>query len=109
MVITEEHISLIKQIRQNTLDESKYLDKIPADIYSAFFDNTYTNSQYNSIRILLEFVFGKSFAEHEISWLLYEFKPSDEPQIWLADGTEIVLKSDDDYYAYLRKNYDYSI
>jgi hypothetical protein len=38
----------------------------------------------------------------EVVWFLYEWKPGNkEPQIFLADGTKIVLETEEQYYKYL--------
>lgn len=98
----EELITMLKEVRKLRQEADEYLDKLPNDLSLYVMDNTYTTAVSMIGDKSLKMIFGD--MNEDISWFLYEFTPKEEPQLWLADGTPITLKSDEDYYEYLRKH-----
>lgn len=99
--MNEEQIELLKAVRALRIEADEYIDKLPHDLAFILIDNGYANAVSMIGDKTLKMIFGDMYEE--ISWFLYEFKPKDTPQIWLADKTPIIINSDEDYYEYLRK------
>lgn len=98
--MNEELIKVLQEVRKLRIEADAYLDSLPSDLSPYVMDNTYVNAVSMIGDKLLKRLFGTMYED--VSWFLYEFKPRETPQIWLADGTPITLNSDDDYYNYLR-------
>jgi hypothetical protein len=96
----EKLISVLKEVRSLHREANNYLDKVPNDLQMYIMDNTYSNAISIINDRLLHALFGNMYED--VSWFLFEFKPKDTPQIWLADNTPITLTCDEDYYQYLR-------
>jgi hypothetical protein len=80
----------------------QYLDSIPPDINSVFFDNAYVNNLAMQRDVLIEELFG-DMAE-DVFWFLYEFEAgkSPGPHLILADGIKYTFVTDESYYEYLK-------
>jgi hypothetical protein len=51
--------------------QNAWVDKLPYDISSAFFDNEYVNSLILSKEILLDNLFEDQFLRYDIDYILY--------------------------------------
>lgn len=97
----KELIAIVKQLRceQNVQDE--WLNSLPNDLHSAFFDNAYVNSICIQRDVLIEAAFGN--CKEDVFWFLYEFNicKTTGPHIITQDGTEYTFNTDEDFYKYL--------
>lgn len=95
-------IDVVRKIKEHDVVMHNYIDTIPDDIGSAFFDNTYTNAQSLQRDILIEALFGDMHTD--VEWFLYEFTAgrTPGPHCVLEDGTEFTYNTNEDYYEYLR-------
>ena len=92
-------LELLKQLRTLQKEEDAYIVSLPSDIVAAFYDNGYTNALQKANLLLMAAAFG-DLAE-DASYFLWEWKPG--YRITEADGTEWVLKSEEDYFVYFKK------
>lgn len=100
----EKLISLFKQIRKLDIEANNFLDTVPACLRDSIFENPYSWAKEKMIDVLINTVLTKVQVE-ELYWFLYEFKPKDTPQIFFGSEDKrisITLKSDNDFYDYLR-------
>lgn len=97
----KELVDVVRKLKNYDDEKSKYIESIPSDISSAFFDNTYTNAQSMQVDCLMEALFGNMIED--VCWFLYEFKAgkSSGPHCILKDGTEYTFNTNEDYYDYL--------
>jgi hypothetical protein len=99
----QELIDVVRKLKDWDTEQEEYLKTIPSDIKSVFFENQYTNLLSMQKDILIDQLFG-DMAE-DVLWFLYEFEAgkSPGPHCILADGTEYVYNTNEDYYAYLKE------
>ena len=90
---------LFRKLYELKQQRHAYLDTIPQDIQSAFFDNAYVSTLDTTIEILLEKVFGEVYG---IEWFLYEWKPGMEVGITGEPLTPIYTI--DDYILWVKVN-----
>ena len=97
-----ELIDVVRKLKDWDTEQSEYLDTIPPDINSVFFDNTYVGLMGKQKDLLIQHLFGE--AAEDILWFLYEFTAgkSPGPHCILANGTEFTYTTNEDYYEYLR-------
>ena len=95
-------IDVVKRLKTDEEEMSKYLDSIPSDIRDGFFDNFYANAQVLQRDYLVDVLFG--VMAEDVQWFLYEFiaGKSPGPHCVLPDGTEFTYNTNEDYYEYLR-------
>jgi hypothetical protein len=79
-----------------------YFASIPSDLAASVFDNKYVELLEMTIQILTNSVFHG--VEEDVYWFLYDFEAgrSEGPHIIDATGKEWFIRSDDDYYEYLK-------
>jgi len=99
--MNEQLINVVRKLRELDNQGDKYIQTIPSDINSVFFDNIYVNALDMQKNILIESLFG-DMAE-DVKWFLYEFEPgkSPGPHCITAEGTAYTYQTDEDYYKYL--------
>jgi hypothetical protein len=99
----QELIDVVRKLKDWDTEQEEYLKSIPSDIKSVFFENQYTNLLSMQKDLLIDQLFG-DMAE-DVFWFLYEFEAgkSPGPHCILADGTEYVYNTNEDYYAYLKE------
>ena len=99
--MNKELIDVVRKLKELDNQGDKYLQSIPSDINSVFFDNTYVNALQMQKDMLINLVFGD--MTDDVSWFLYEFEAgkSPGPHCITADGTEYFYHTDEDYYKYL--------
>lgn len=99
----QELIDVVRKLKDWDTEQEQYIKTIPYDIASVFFDNQYINLMSMQKDLLISQLFG-DMAE-DVMWFLYEFEAgkSPGPHCILADGTEYVYNTNEDYYAYLKE------
>lgn len=97
----QSKIELVKFLKDSVVASNEYIESIPRDIRSGFFDNEYCNTQDKMCDELVRAHF-KDMAT-DIFWFLYEFEAgkTEGPHITTADSVEWTFNSNDDYYKYL--------
>jgi hypothetical protein len=100
--MTPELINVVRMLKHYDTKQNEYLDTIPSDINSVFFDNTFVDLLARQKDLLIEHLFGEH-AE-DVTWFLYEFSEGKTPgpHCRLADGTEYTYNTNEDYYEYLK-------
>lgn len=94
MKATEIYI-LLEKLTQLIEKENSWLDKLPSEINSAFFDNPSNTNKGIAIDTLLDFIFT-TWAE-DVSYFLYE--PS--PHVITTDKKEYVINNTKEYIDYM--------
>lgn len=95
-------IEVVKKLKALDTKGNDYVNSLPQPFDMCVIDNDYSSSLISSFHIMLKEIFKEH--EEDIAWFLYEWKPGNkEPQIWLADGTAIIVETEDQYYEYLAK------
>jgi len=97
----KELIDVIKQLRHEQNVQDQWLNELPNELHSAFFDNDYVNSMGLQHDMLITSLF-KDSAE-DVFWFLYDFKigKTKGPHIITADGVPYTFLKDEDFYDYL--------
>jgi len=93
----------LKFIREQQLIQERWLDSLPHEISTAFFDNPHVDSLLRVNERLMREVFGDAFDD--AAYFLYEMKLCDDghAQIVEVDGTEHSFSTDEQFYSYFRK------
>ena len=99
--MNQELIDIVRKLKDLGTKQDEYIKTIPSDIGSAFFDNEYTYLISMQRDLLINQLFGD--MADDVTWFLYEFEAgkSPGPHCILADGTEYVYNTNEDYYTYL--------
>ena len=97
--MSPELIEVVKRLKALNTEADKYLDKLPEDLLTFVYDNVHANCIGLKVDALAQTLFGEHYET--VEWYLYEFEPSDSPQLWLADGTPVTLSCDEDFVRYL--------
>lgn len=98
---TEKLIEIIKQLKENYEIGDKYLDSIPSDIRSSFYDNEYVDSLYKCLNLLLNALLDDEFLSEEIRMFICNYS-SCLP--YYVDGKKI--NSEEEFYQFIRDNYE---
>ena len=98
----QELIDIVRQLKEIREAQDVYLESVPPDLRNSVFDNKYIDLLETKVEILTNIVFKGS--EEDIYWFLYEFHSgrSEGPHIIDATGKEWFIRSNDDYYEYLK-------
>jgi hypothetical protein len=98
----QELIDLVRELKEVKKEKDFYLASIPSDLSVSVFDNKYVELLEMTIQILTNSVFHG--VEEDVYWFLYDFEAgrSEGPHIIDATGKEWFIRSDDDYYEYLK-------
>jgi hypothetical protein len=81
----------------------EWIDKVPGEVVSVFFENPYVDAALRSNTVLMEKLFDKSMIQ-EIEWFLYEWKPDAKVEmrtITYPDGSTFTINTLDDFVTYL--------
>lgn len=97
-------IELFKLIHSEFVKRNNYLDTIPNDIQTAFFDNVYTGSYSLMHDKFITEIFGDN-AE-SVFWFLYEWQPGFE--VCVGNDTT-VINNIDDYIDWMTKYLDFGV
>ena len=98
----QELIDVVRDLKQEMLVQDSWIDSLPNEISSAFFDNTLTNSLGVQRDILIKALFGD--YEEAVYWFLYEFTVGkfEGPHCIDESGKEWTYNTDEDYFEYLK-------
>ncbi len=98
----------VEQFVETEYKMTSWLDTVPEQIRSAFFDNDYTDSQGYFITYLVETFLGDNLAE-EVFWFLYDWKPGADIYVTKEGGGSITytINNIDDFVAYCATEYDF--
>jgi hypothetical protein len=94
-MLTKE--KLFRELYKSSKERDAYIDAIPNDIKSAFFDNSYVNSALMDLDMLIYYVFG-DFAE-SIFWFLNEWEPGFEVSF---NEETAIINNIDEYIVWLK-------
>ena len=98
----KELIDIVRELKKQDNIQLAYLDNTPSEFTGVLVDNQYAESVAMSNTIMMKYIFGEYYED--ISWFLCEWVAGKKsPQIWLQDGTEIDLETEEDYYNYLKE------
>jgi len=75
----------------------KYIESIPKDIASAFFDNEYVNNIATSLDNTLEILLGVDLFD-EYAWFVWDWKPGYSIEI---QDHKYIINNIDDFMKYL--------
>jgi len=88
----------------------EWLDKVPSEINSVFFDNTYCDNLRRSTDALIHYIFDETLVQ-ELDWFLYEWSPEkseNQRTIWITlnfdpnTNTAYIINDVDDFVRYLK-------
>lgn len=86
------------EYRKTQTKGQEWLDTVPRDINSAFYDNPFVESFYANNELLMRAAFGELYED--IYWFLEEWHPS-IGKITMPDETSYDIQNVDDYILYL--------
>lgn len=96
---------LIIELHNHHLRGSRWLDTVPPEINSVFFDNTYVDSLQQCLEIMMKAHFSDELLQ-ELQWFLYEWD-KDHPialrTITFPDNTTYIINNVQDYIEYLQR------
>lgn len=84
-------------------EQEKYLDGIPSDIQTAFFDNAYVAESELLVEHLLKLLVGEDLMS-EIYWFMYDM-PVTGGDITTKDGKDYHVTSDVEFLDYIKQEY----
>jgi hypothetical protein len=105
---------LLKDLKDLDAKANAWLDKIPSDINTVFFDNPLVDSLYRSRTLLLEYLF-ESPVLNEIDWFLNEWSADKDVSLRTItvqnsnkyeDTVVYVIDSVDGFVEYLKTEYE---
>jgi hypothetical protein len=94
---------LIENLMHYDKVANEWMDKVPSEINSAFFDNPYVDSIQHANSILLTALFDKPLYD-EVNWFLYEWKAEKDVSlrtISFPDGCKYIINDLHDFVNYL--------
>jgi hypothetical protein len=96
-------VDLVRELRKQQIIGTEYLGTLPHEFQTLLIENKHAESMWEAQSHLLKAVFGEWYED--VYWFLWEFTPGKTPgpHLALADGTEFVYNTDEDYYAYFEK------
>jgi hypothetical protein len=103
MMNKNEFKSLIKRLVKEYHLGDTWLDTIPRDINSVFFDNPYVDSLHRTNTLLMQALFDDALLQ-EVQWFIYEWsddKPAELRTITFPNGSKFVINNVDDFVDYL--------
>ena len=98
----DELIDIVCKLKEIRDAQDVYIESVPPDLRACVFDNKYIDLLDAKAQILTDIAF-KGFEE-DIYWFLYEFHSgrTEGPHIIDETGKEWFIRSNDDYYEYLK-------
>lgn len=100
----EQFKSIVTLLKTELIARHEYLDQIPEDIQTSFFDNFYSNSQGRVADQLADMLFAEN-AE-DVAWFLYECDYDKISRIGTQKG-EYVITSIEAYFDYARQEMNF--
>lgn len=100
----EEFKVLIQQLYENNKKSNEWLDKVPTEISSAFFDNPYVDYLQKTNNILLCSLLDDETLVEEVQWFIHEWNETSNENcktICLSTGKKYVISSVDSFVDYI--------
>jgi hypothetical protein len=94
---------LIEKLMHYDKVADDWMDKVPSEINSAFFDNPFVDALQHTKDLLLIALFDKPLLD-EVNWFLYEWKAERDVSlrtISFPDGCKYIINNLDDFVNYL--------
>lgn len=92
-----EMLQFLKIFEELNKEGDQWLDRIPLDIKSVFFDNKYINVLYSKVNTLLQLCFSEQLQE-ELDWFWYDRPHSNQITV---DNKTYTIQSIEDFVEYL--------
>jgi hypothetical protein len=95
--------TLVGSIKDNYDKGNAWLDTIPREVNSVFFDNPYVDSLHRINTVCLETIFD-GYLRQEVEWFIYEWSADKDEgyrTITYPDGKKFVINTIDDFVEYL--------
>jgi hypothetical protein len=95
---------LMCRLKKYDAKADAWLDTVPPEINSVFFDNPYVDALQHTKDLLLETLFEKPLID-EVIWFLYEWAEDKDVSlrtITYPDGRKFVINNLDDFVNYLQ-------
>jgi hypothetical protein len=98
-----EMILVVRHLKEMQEKMDQYINTIPRDIRTTFFDNEYVNCLTVQRDRLIGELFNESSVFEDIFWFLYEFEAGKTPgpHIVRPNGIEFTFNYNEDFYKYL--------
>jgi hypothetical protein len=96
----EEFKTLVTQIIEHDQAGDAYIDSLPGEIQSAFFDNKFVEHLEMVKDLLMKQVFGD--LVEWVYWMMWEWKPGYEAKI---DDVSYIIGDLDDFFIMMQANY----
>lgn len=91
--------NLFRTLYENELKRDQYLNSIPSDIRTPFFDNTLMSNLLEERDMMIKLLFGE-FSE-SIEWFLYEWRAGFEVGM---NGVNAQINNIDEYIVWMQEN-----
>lgn len=98
-----EFKKLVTELYRLNKEGKKWIDSIPYEISSGYFDNPYVSAIQQQVDVLMKTLFVGTLSD-DVFWYLYDWKEGGSKSsktITLTSGTEFVINNIDDYCDYL--------
>jgi hypothetical protein len=95
--------ALMSKLKKYEADADAWLDTVPREVNSVFFDNPYVDALQHTKDTLLDSLFEKPLCD-EVDWFLYEWAADKDVAlrtITYPNGSKYVINSVDDFVEYL--------
>ena len=96
-------LELVKLVIEEYNKQSEWLDSLPIEIQSAFFDNAYVQSLHHTNDKALELALGTELYE-DLNWFLYD-KPDGKTTVTI-DSKSYDIETIEDYLSFVEEVYD---
>lgn len=94
---------LMLKLKKYEAAADAWLDTVPREINSVFFDNPYVDALQHTKDILLDSLFEKPLCD-EVDWFLYEWAENKDEAlrtITYPNGTKYIINNVNDFVEYL--------
>ena len=102
----EQFENLVWFLDKENLERDEWVNTVPREINSVFFDNPYVESQYNVIEFLLENLLSDYRLKEVLDWFLYEVN-RDKGSLVKVDDEEFLIRTVDDFLVHMKRFYDF--
>lgn len=95
---------LITDLKNSAEQGDEWLNRVPREINSAFFDNPYVDSLDRTKTLLLNALFEDTSLLQEVEWFLYEWSPEKDESyrtITYQNEFKYVINNVDDFVEFL--------
>lgn len=90
---------LFRELYKNEIDRDNYINSIPMDIRTSYFDNTFASNLLNEREHLLKIIFGDFYDS--VMWFIYEWRPGFEVGM---NDVMTQIHSIDQYISWMQEN-----